>query len=67
MTIIDTLAAPRAHTHSAISVVAYRVVRAVAGWREAALRRETFRALDRLSDRELDDIGLTRDDVLAMR
>ncbi|TCP41274.1 DUF1127 domain-containing protein [Rhodovulum marinum] len=31
--------------------------------REYALRRATFRELSALSDRELDDLGLRRDDI----
>lgn len=37
-----------------------RVARAVSTWNE---RRATRNALSRLSDRELDDIGLSRGDI----
>lgn len=32
-------------------------------WDKAALRRATIAELEKLSDRELDDIGLTRGDI----
>ncbi|MFN3526699.1 MAG: DUF1127 domain-containing protein [Paracoccus sp. (in: a-proteobacteria)] len=50
--------------HSAVAVggvgVVARIVSLVAAWRES---RVTRRELGRLSDRELDDIGLCRGDI----
>lgn len=39
-------------------------IAAIAAWNDA---RVTRHALDKLSDRELDDIGLTRGDIDAIR
>lgn len=47
-------------SHSGIDVVVSRVASALIGWNE---RRVTRNALSRLSDRELEDIGLTRADI----
>ena len=65
MTTIDTGAAPRRPL--SLAPVSRAFARLSEGWAERAQRRETYRALDRLSDRELDDIGLTRADVDDMR
>lgn len=58
MALIDT---PRAHAHTrpALGLVA-RLVEAVISWND---RRATRKALSQLSDRELDDIGLSRGDI----
>ena len=39
---------------------------ALAGWHAAARHRRTLAELSRMSDAHLDDIGLTRGDVMAM-
>ena len=39
---------------------------ALASWRAASLRRRTLAELSRMSDAHLDDIGLTRGDLMAM-
>jgi len=58
MALIDT---PRAHAHGrpALGLVS-RLVEAVISWND---RRATRKALSQLSDRELDDIGLSRGDI----
>ncbi|HHL21475.1 MAG TPA: DUF1127 domain-containing protein [Aliiroseovarius sp.] len=48
----------------AISRAAYRIATAVSDWNTA---RRTRKALARLSDRELDDIGLSRADIANFR
>lgn len=47
-----------------VSELAYRIAAAVADWRG---RRSTRKALSRLSDEQLDDIGLTRADIDTLR
>ena len=47
-------------SHSGIDVIVSRVASALIGCNE---RRVTHNALSRLSDRELEDIGLTRADI----
>ena len=56
MTLIDT---PRAHARARRGVFS-RVIKALVAWND---RRATRNALAKLSDRELDDIGLTRGDI----
>ncbi|WP_104018833.1 DUF1127 domain-containing protein [Roseovarius nitratireducens] len=58
MALIDT---PRAHAHPrpAFGLLS-RIVEAVISWND---RRATRTALAQLSDRELDDIGLSRGDI----
>jgi|AntRauTorcE11898_2_1112593.scaffolds.fasta_scaffold02944_4 uncharacterized protein YjiS (DUF1127 family) len=59
-----TLANTRKHTsHSGIDTLMSRIANALIGWNE---RRVTRNALSRLSDRELEDIGLTRGDIKAV-
>jgi len=65
MTMINT-AAPRLSLGTETRLPGL-VARLVGGWTAWTQRRATYRALDRLSDRELADIGLTRDDVEALR
>jgi len=67
MTSIDTAAAPRRPALATGARVSRAFARISAAWADYAMRRRTFRALDRLSPHELDDIGLTRADVDAMR
>ena len=58
MAVIDTT-----RTHAAFGNVGHslaKITGAVAGWFEA---RATRKALSQLSDRELDDIGLSRSDI----
>ena len=67
MTTIDTgatLATPA--PLSGTRLVSF-ISRLAEAWTDRAARRETFRALDRLSEYELNDIGLTRGDVEKMR
>ena len=59
-----TLANTRKHTsHTAIDTLLARIATALIVWNE---RRMTRNALSRLSDRELEDIGLTRGDIDAV-
>lgn len=59
-----TLTQTRKHTsHSGIDRLMSRIANALFGWNE---RRITRNALSRLSDRELEDIGLTRGDIDAV-
>ena len=67
MTTIDTGAAARRPALPVASGLARMVARLSGAWADYALRRETYRKLSNLTDRELDDIGLTRADVDAMR
>ena len=61
----DTFQTALGHGFSdAISRAAYRVVASVSRWND---NRKTRNALSRLSDRELDDIGLSRADVMNIR
>ncbi len=48
----------------AISRSAYRIVAAISHWNDT---RQTRKALVKLSERELDDIGLTRGDIPFIR
>ena len=47
-----------------ISRTAYRIVSAITDWND---NRQTRNALGKLSERELDDIGLTRGDIPFIR
>ncbi|MBC7132112.1 MAG: DUF1127 domain-containing protein [Roseovarius sp.] len=58
MALLDTPRA-RAHSNTASGLLA-RLVGAFLSWND---RRATRKALSRLSDRELDDIGLCRGDI----
>lgn len=58
MALLDTSRAP-AHTLGTTSLIG-RLVAAFLSWND---RRVTRNALSRLSDRELDDIGLSRGDI----
>ena len=49
---------------SAVSSFVYSVVSAVVDWND---KRVTRSALSSLSDRELDDIGLTRGDIDGLK
>ncbi len=61
----DTFQAALGHGFSdAISRAAYRVVASFSAWNDA---RKTRKALSRLTDRELDDIGLSRGDIMNIR
>lgn len=61
----DTFQSALGHGFSdAISRAAYRVIASVSAWNEA---RRTRKALNALSDRELDDIGLSRADIPLIR
>jgi uncharacterized protein YjiS (DUF1127 family) len=58
MAALDTT---RAHaSHAGFGSLASRVLSMLTAWNE---RRATRNALSQLSDRELDDIGLTRGDI----
>jgi len=59
-----TLANSRKHTsYNGIDTLMSRIATALVVWNE---RRVTRNALSRLSDRELEDIGLTRGDIPAV-
>jgi uncharacterized protein YjiS (DUF1127 family) len=58
MALIDTSRA-HAHPRPALGFIS-RLVEAVISWND---RRATRKALSQLSDRELDDIGLSRGDI----
>ncbi len=61
----DTFQSALGHGFSdAISRAAYRVIASVSSWNEA---RRTRKALSALSDRQLDDIGLSRADIPLIR
>ncbi len=61
----DTLQAALGHGFAdAIARAAYRVTTAFSDWNAA---RRTRKALSQLSDRELDDIGLSRADIRDIR
>lgn len=49
-----------AHKHGATTNVFHRLIVALSDWNE---RRITRRALSQLSDRELNDIGVSRADI----
>lgn len=61
MAVIETNAAPRA-AESALGLWGHGVARMVADWWNY---RRTVRALSALTDRELEDIGLTRSGIHA--
>lgn len=50
-------------SHTGLGALVSRVVATLVSWNE---RRATRNALSQLSDRELDDIGLTRGDIDAV-
>ncbi len=58
MAVIDTT-----HPHAATSFVGLSITKLVSAITTFFETRATRRALERLSDRELDDIGLNRGDV----
>lgn len=58
MAVLDTTHAPRARRAGGSFLS--RVFAAITAWNET---RVTRNALNRLTDRELDDIGLTRGDI----
>ncbi len=61
---MTTLAPTRKHTaHSGLDRLMSRIATSLIVWNE---RRMTRNALSRLSDRELEDIGLTRGDIDAV-
>ncbi len=61
----DTFQSALGHGFSdSISRSAYRLVAAIAAWNDARLTRN---ALGKLSDSELDDIGLSRGDIFDIR
>ena len=61
----DTFRSALGHGFSdAISRAVYRVIASLSAWNQA---RHTRSALMRLSDRELDDIGLSRADIASIR
>lgn len=61
----DTFRSALGHGFSdAISRAVYRVIASLSAWNQA---RRTRNALMRLSDRELDDIGLSRADIASIR
>ena len=61
----DTFQSALGHGFSdAISRAAYRVIASVSTWNDT---RRTRNALTRLSDRELNDIGLSRGDIPYIR
>ncbi len=66
MTTIDTGVAPRAAILSGAGF-SRLVARIASAWTARAERRRTYRLLSALSAHELDDIGLTRAEVEAMR
>ncbi|MCP5036630.1 MAG: DUF1127 domain-containing protein [Rhodobacteraceae bacterium] len=58
----DTFQSALGHNFSdGISRTAYRIVASLSAWNDSRLTRN---ALGRLSDRELDDIGLSRGDIM---
>ncbi len=59
-----THSAPGAGFVNALLRAASRALAAISAWNEA---RRTRNALNRLSDRELDDIGLSRADIDFIR
>jgi len=60
-TLMAALDTTRAHaSHAGLGSLAARVLSMLTAWNE---RRATRNALSQLSDRELDDIGLTRGDI----
>ncbi|MGX0876194.1 uncharacterized protein YjiS (DUF1127 family) [Roseovarius sp. MBR-154] len=61
MAALDTT---RTHaSHAGFGALVSRIVATLSAWNE---RRATRNALSQLSDRELDDIGLTRGDIDAV-
>ncbi|MEO1140449.1 MAG: DUF1127 domain-containing protein [Pseudomonadota bacterium] len=59
MAVIDTLRTPRAN-RAPLRYSLQSIVAAFAAWNDARITRN---ALSKLSDRELDDIGLSRSDI----
>ncbi|HCQ63764.1 MAG TPA: primosomal protein DnaI [Rhodobacteraceae bacterium] len=67
MSTFDTGAAPRFSTGFSAPRLSRFVARILEARAARAERLATFRALSRLTEHELDDIGLTRADVNALR